>query len=158
MKEALSYEDSVVTSFDVIKTVVINKDGTLVDESINSDEFTIYPGASTTINLMSRILRDGVVVCEEKFTNVTSVFEPKLNSAGIPTVLQSTNFADPESDGEVVYGYDHLANPMVFAIWDPSISKYTITASGTGCADYKKDLQHGTFYTRIKPRGLAPWM
>lgn len=134
--------DVVVTSFDVIKTVVLNRDGTVASESLSSEggaagsgdalTLTIYPGASTTINLISRVLEEAVVVCEEKFTNATAFFVPEINSAGVFTVLQSTNFADPKSDGEVVWGYDKHANPLVFAIWDPSINSYTITASGTG--------------------------
>jgi hypothetical protein len=138
---------SVTTNYNVIKTTVLSKQGKVLSSSLSNDEFITYPGASTTLNLMARVIQEGEgIVCEEGFTNIRSFLQPNVNSAGVPTVLQSTSFADPYSDGEVVWGYEAQTNPLVLSVWDLSIPKYTVSASGTGCADYVQEEQFGTFY------------
>lgn len=109
--------------------------------------FTVYPGELNSFSARAKCYdMNNNLKCEEDFTYSSVLIDPPVNGANLSTILQSTSFEIGNSKGKVVWGANVNGTHASFAIWDPFIDLYTVTANGNACVN----VQDFSFFLKVE--------
>lgn len=90
--------------------------------------------------------------CDESLKQASLSISPKINAAGYLTTILSTDFENASANNNTMQFIDvnSLKNQTKFAIWDPSISSYSLSMTGGGGCKSWINMQNYTINSTIQ--------